>query len=195
MTNLFRLFVTDTSPLITLAMADALDLLLKPEIPISIPDAVYVEATRIRAADGATAILELLHENRALAAIAPTEIGIDQLRRLEEGRTIRGLGEAAAIESLDRFLASDESARALLLFEETDILRRRAVVDARVTLVSTGDFLRSLEAERLIQSSDEILDRAMASGRNVDRQRGADSPPEARAAVEEHLRVVRDRKT
>ena len=48
----FHLIVTDTSPLITLALADALDVLLRPSIPVSIPDAVYVEATRIRTAAG-----------------------------------------------------------------------------------------------------------------------------------------------
>ncbi len=44
----FGLIVTDTSPLITLALADALDVLLRPGLPVSIPDAVYVEATRVR---------------------------------------------------------------------------------------------------------------------------------------------------
>lgn len=37
----FTLSVADTSPLITLALADALDALLRPGIPVSIPDDVY----------------------------------------------------------------------------------------------------------------------------------------------------------
>jgi len=44
----FSLIVTDTSPLFTLVLADALDVLLRPGLPISIPDAVYIEATRVR---------------------------------------------------------------------------------------------------------------------------------------------------
>ena len=48
----FSLIVTDTSPLFTLGLADALDTLLRPGLAVSIPDAVYVEATR---AAGATA--------------------------------------------------------------------------------------------------------------------------------------------
>ncbi len=102
--------------------------------------------------------------------IVPTDIGIDQQRHLEEGRSISGLGEHAAIETLERFLRSDPAAEALLLFEDTDV-ERRAIVDQRVGLISTGDFLRELEAAGLIQSTDHILDQAAAQGRNVERQR------------------------
>ena len=83
----------------------------------------------------------------------------------------RGLGEQAALEALERFLRSDPAAEALLLFEDTDIERRRAIVDERVSLISTGDFLRELEEAQLIQSTDFILDQAAAQGRNVERQR------------------------
>lgn len=40
MTKPFALTVTDTSPLSTLVLADALDVLLRPGLAISIPDAV-----------------------------------------------------------------------------------------------------------------------------------------------------------
>lgn len=116
--------------------------------------------------------------------IVPTDIGIDQQRRLEEGRSIRGLGEQAAIETLERFLRTDPTAEALLLFEDTDIERRRAIVDQRVSLISTGDFLRELEAAGLIQSTDHILDQAAAQGRNVERQRAANED----ATTRERLR-------
>jgi hypothetical protein len=172
----YRLIVTDTSPLFTLVLADALDVLLRPGLPVSIPDAVYavyIEATRVRGAPGADRIVAWINDHLDRVRIIPTDIGIDQQRRLDEGRSIRGLGEQAAIETLDRFLRSDPQARALLLFEDTDIERRRAVVDERVDLISTGDFLRELEASRLIQSSDRILDQAAAQGRNIERQRHA----------------------
>lgn len=167
----FRLIVTDTSPLFTLVLADALDALLRPALPVSIPDAVYIEATRVHGAPGADQIVEWINDHMNVVRIVPTEIGIDQQRRLEEGRSTRGLGEQAAIEVLERFLRRDEKAQALLLFEDTDVERRRAVIDERVAIVSTGDFLRELEAAGLIQSADFILDRAAAQGRNVERQR------------------------
>jgi hypothetical protein len=105
--------------------------------------------------------------------IVPTDIGVDQQRRLEEGRSIRGLGEQAAIEALERFLKSDPAAEALLLFEDSDVQKRHAVFDERVSLISTGEFLRELEAAGLIQSTDYILDQAAAHGRNVEKQREA----------------------
>jgi hypothetical protein len=48
------------------------------------------------------------------------------------------------------------------LFEDTDVERRRAILDERADVVSTGDFLRDLEAAGLIQSADYILDSAAA---------------------------------
>ena len=167
----FSLIVTDTSPLLTLVLAGSLDVLLRPGLPVSIPDAVYIEATRVHGAPGADQIVEWINENLESVRIIPTDIGIDQQRRLEEGRSIRGLGEQAALETLERFLRSRPDAEALLLFEDSDVRKRRAVVDERASLISTGEFLRELEVAGFIQSADHILDAAAASGRNIDRQR------------------------
>lgn len=181
------LIVTDTSPLITLAVAGELNVLLAPGIPVSIPDAVYIEATRVHTAPGANRIVDWINDHADRVRIVPTEIGIDQQRRLEEGRSIRGLGEQAAIEALERFLSRDPQATALLLFEDTDVLKRRAVVDERVGIISIGDFLRELEDAHLIQSSDHILNEAAAKGRNVGEQRIASNSPEGREALREQL--------
>jgi hypothetical protein len=181
----FSLIVTDTSPLITLALANSLDALARPGLPVSIPDAVYIEATRIRTAAGAGQIVEWMNAHLDQVRIVPTEVGIDQQRRLEEGRPTRAMGEQAALEVLDRFLAGSPAAQALLLFEDTDVAKRQAIIDARVGLITTGDYLRELEAAGLIQSSDRILDLAAERGRNVDRQRNSAED----AATRERLRV------
>jgi hypothetical protein len=186
-TKPFALIVTDTSPLLTLALADSLDALLRPGLAVSIPDAVYIEATRVHGAPGAEQIVEWINAHLDMVRIIPTDIGIDQQRRLEEGRSMRGLGEQAAIEALDRFLRSDAEAEALLLFEDSDVQKRRAIVEERVSLISTGDFLRELEAARLIQSADFILDQAAARGRNVARQRQAGSDVATREKLREQL--------
>jgi hypothetical protein len=183
----YSLIVTDTSPLFTLVLAESLDVLLRPGLPVRIPDAVYLEATRVHGAPGAEQIVDWINAHLGMVQIVPTDIGIDQQRRLEEGRTIRGLGEQAAVEALDRFLRSDPTAEALLLFEDTDIERRRAILDERVGVISTGDFLRELEAAGLIQSTDYILDRAAAQGRNVERQRLVAEDATARERLREQL--------
>lgn len=182
MNRTFSLIVTDTSPLITLALADSLDSLLRPGLPVSIPDAVYVEATRVRGAAGAGEIVEWMNAHLDRVRIVPTEVGIDQQRRFEEGRPTRALGEQAAIEVLDRFLESNPESEALLLFEDSDIAKRQAIIDERVSLITTGDFLRELETAGLIQSADYVLDRAADRGRNVERQRqtGVDATPRMR---------------
>jgi hypothetical protein len=156
-----------------LVLAEALDVLIRPGIPVRIPDAVYIEATRVHGAPGADRIVAWINDHFDVVRIVPTDIGIDQQRRLEEGRSIRGLGEQAAMETLERFLRSDPGAEALLLFEDSDVRKRRAIVDERVRLISTGDYLRELETAGLIQSADHILDQAAAAGRNVERQRQA----------------------
>jgi hypothetical protein len=192
MTAPFGLIVTDTSPLITLVLADALDALLRPGIAVTIPDAVYVEATRVHGAPGAEQIVAWINANLDHVRIVPTDIGIDQQRRFEEGRSARGLGEQAAIEALERFLATDLQAEALLLFEDNDVSKRRAIIDDRVSLISTGDFLRELESAGLIQSTDYLLDRAADQGRNVERQRVAASDEVTRKRLALQLQQRRD---
>ena len=187
MSKSYSLIVTDTSPLFTLVLAQSLDVLLRPRLPVRIPDAVYFEATRVHGAPGAEQIVEWINAHLDVVHIVPTDIGIDQQRRLEEGRNIRDLGELAAIEVLDRFLHDNPTAEALLLFEDTDIDKRRAIVDERVGIISTGDFLRELENAGLIQSTDYILDQAAAQGRNVDRQRRAAADPTTRTQFREQL--------
>jgi hypothetical protein len=184
----YKIIVTDTSPLITLAVADALDTLLIPGIPIDIPDAVYTEATRVKDAPGAHDIGSWINRNSQLVRIVLTETGIDQTRRLEEQRTIRGMGETAALETLSIFFEAHAHPddRAVLLFEDTDIVKRRAILDERVSLISTGEFLLLLEHERKIPSAEEILDKAAATGRTVIRQRQDavhDGPEELREQI------------
>lgn len=187
MSGPFSLVVTDTSPLLTLVLADALDVLLRPDLPVSLPDAVYLEATRVRGAPGADTIVDWINAHLDHVRIVPTDVGIDQQRRLDDGRSICGLGEQAAIETLDRFLRTDTGAEALLLFEDSDISRRQAIIEERVSLMSTGDFLRELEAAGLIQSADFILDEAAARGRNVERLRRAGEDAEAAARLRAQL--------
>lgn len=187
----FGLIVTDTSPLITLVLAESLDSLLRPGIAVTIPDAVYVEATRVHGAPGAEQIVAWINANLERVRIVPTDVGIDQQRRFEEGRSARGLGEQAAIEALERFLVTNPQAEALLLFEDNDVSKRRAIIDERVSLISTGDFLRGLESAGLIQSTDYILDLAAEQGRNVERQRVAASDEVTRVRFATQLQQPR----
>ena len=57
--------------------------------------------------------------------IVPTEAGIVQQRRSEEGRSIRGMGEPVSIEVLESFLARNPDAEALSIYCLRTLLRFR----------------------------------------------------------------------
>jgi hypothetical protein len=88
MSEPFSLIVTDTSPLFTLALADGLDVLLRPGLAVTIADAVYIEATRVHAVAGAEQIMEWINAHLDMVRIVPTDIGIDQQRRRKGGSTL-----------------------------------------------------------------------------------------------------------
>lgn len=87
--------MTDTSPLITLALADHSNVLTRRSLRVVIPDAVYVEATRVEGAPGASRLIAWLARHDDLVSIRPTETGLDQIERIRAGRSIRGLGAPA----------------------------------------------------------------------------------------------------
>ena len=167
-----KIFVVDTGPLITLAVAHALDYLLYVDADFVIPDAVLHEATYDAARLGAQDIIDWIKGHRSRIEIAPTrayEI-FDAARATIPGLRQPDLGERAAVEVIeepDRLL---ESERGVLLCEETAVLKRVTVRDrARIVELSTLDFLRILEGERRIQSADRVFDLAGRAGRQPSR--------------------------
>jgi hypothetical protein len=178
------LIITDTSPLITLAVADHLHALNAPGLQIVIPDAVFVEATRMESAPGVAAIVEWAARHDDLVRIQPTEKGLDQIRRIAEGRSIRGMGEEAAQEVMRTSAEFHPERFQLLLFEDRDLQKRTVILPERAFAISTGDWLRTLEARGLIQSADHILDQAARAGRTIERQRLQVSRSETLAAAQ-----------
>lgn len=172
MSGEFKLFVVDTGPLITLAAAQSLDYLLFINAELVIPDAVLHEATFDAARLGAQDIIDWVKAHRAHVEVAPTKAYeiFDAARSSAPGLRQPDLGERAAVEVIeepDRLLGSE---RGLLLCEETAVLKRVIVRDRdRIVEISTLDFLRILEAERLIQSADQVFELAAKAGRQASR--------------------------
>ena len=178
------MIVTDTSPLITLSLADHLHVLAMPRIRIIVPDALFVEATRVEGAPGASRLVEWAASHDALVSIRPTETGVDQIERLRTGRSIRGMGETAALEVLEDTSKRHPERGLFLLFEDRDLAKRSIILPPGCFAVATGDWLRVLERTGLIQSADHVLDLAAAEGRTVERQRRQTSGDAAIAAAE-----------
>jgi predicted nucleic acid-binding protein len=160
------LIVTDASPLITLAIANALDVLLMLKIRVIVPDMVKFEVTRHINKPGAQTILDWLfiHENR--------EVSVGKTEEYEDFKSIlkdrpnaksRNRGEIAASEILAHELQHGVDA-AILLFEDSDIQKANFLVRLpdNAIVMSTSSFLDGLQKKQLISSSDEILNRAVA---------------------------------
>lgn len=175
----FALVVSDTSPLITLAKADQLDLLLELNAPIEIPDVVFFEATREGFVDGKR-LVDWVNRCSKTVRIVPTSRAREWLILKEAGERAKGFGELAAIEVVDAFSAAHPAERILLLYEDVD-LRRYQVAEAAL-LVTTGTLLLELERAGRIQSADQVLDEATSTGRNVEQQRAQPDDPRLRAA-------------
>lgn len=191
----FGLLVTDASPLITLAAADALSCLTRLGLPIIIPDMVYVEVTQDVARLGASQIVDWVREAGADVRIAPTRIysEFEALRMLDPKTRSRGRGEQAALEILNAELARLPETHAFLLFEDSDVGKRSFVraLPENVAAISTGDLLRELEFAGLIQSADHIIDAALAANRNVERQRDDVERMTDDNPLREHLKTAR----
>ena len=165
-----KLFVVDTGPLITLAVAESLDYLLYVDADVVIPDAVLHEATRDANRLGAQDIIDWVKAHRDHVEIAPTKAYevFDAARVTMPNLREPDLGERAAVEVIeepDRLLGNE---RGLLLCEETAVLKRVVVRDReRIVELSTLDFLRIFEAEQRIQSAEQVFELAAKAGRSL----------------------------
>ncbi len=159
------LIVTDASPLITLAIAEALDTLLMLDIRIIIPDMVNFEVTRHTDKPGSKELLDWikLHQFNDVF-IGSTEVFSEYIMLHEINPTIKSKnrGEQAAAEILQSELDNKMDA-AILLFEDSDIKKANFLVrlPSNVLIMSTSTFLEGLQKKKLIPSADEILQRAV----------------------------------
>ena len=191
MTRRLGLIVTDASPLITLAAADALDCLTMPGLRVVIPDMGYVEVTQDLARTGAGDIVEWARRHHGQVEIVPTTVfsEFQVLRAANVKAKSQGRGEQSAAEILNAEIDADADLEALLLYEDNDIKTRRFVgaLPERVMTLSTGDLLRELEAAGRIQSADHVLDMAAEKERNVAAQREPQRDAEARDLLRQQL--------
>jgi len=152
----------DAGPLITLAYADALDLLLKPGWTVALVDMVQHEVTR--------------NETPASARIAAwaraNSIPVRETtiyRRYKQTCTASpvrkaNLGELSIQEAMSEFsLAADQTG--VFLFEDHKIARASFLLPDNCRKVSTRAFLIFLEQQGLIDSATEIERRAILAGR------------------------------
>jgi hypothetical protein len=166
------ILLPDAWPLITLAYADALDLLLKPGWSVELVDMVLHEVTRNRTP--ASERISAWASVRRLPVIATKTC-----RHYTQATTAAGLkkanrGELAAQEAMSDFALSAERT-GVFLFEDHKIARASFMLPGNCRKVSTRAFLLFLEQRGLIESATEIERRAILAGRHFSQLR---FPPE-----------------
>lgn len=159
------IIVTDTGPLITLAVASALDSLFLPGLPVIIPDMVRFELIQDISKPGAQEIAEWIRAND------PHRIAVRTTEVFEEFMTLRSVnpatktsnrGERSAAEVLGKEL-DDKDYGGILLFEDSAIRKRNYLISLpdSVVVTSTSEFLHGLEEVGLIADADAVLRRAV----------------------------------
>jgi hypothetical protein len=158
----------DAGPLITLAYADSLDLLLKPGWPVTLVDMVLHEVTRNQTPTSARIA--------AWAAERGIPVAGTQVHRhhMQSQTRKAHLGEFA-IQEVMSGLGLDAERTGVFLFEDHKIARASFLLPDNCRKVSTRAFLLFLEQRGLIESAAGIERAAIQAGRQFSRIR---FPPE-----------------
>ena len=161
----FSLIVTDSGPLITLAIAGSLDVLFLPNLPVIVPDMVRHEVIQDLSKPGAALVAEWIRLNDPLRlTVGPTEVFEEfmLLKSVNPATKTKNRGEQAAAEILGRQLEGQDFG-AVLLFEDSAVRRTNFLTRLPdcVVVASTSEFLFGLESRGLLQDAQSILDQAV----------------------------------
>ena len=161
----------DAGPLITLAYADALDLLLRPGWSVALVDMVLHEVTR-----NSTPTSDRLAQWAAALElpVLPTRIGRHHREaHSPEAAAARksNLGELAIQEAMNAFALELPPKTGVFLFEDHKIARASFLVPDNCRKVSTRAFLLFLEQKGWLASAAEVERQAIPAGRAFSRLR------------------------
>lgn len=163
------LVIPDAGPLISLAKADALALLLQLRLPIVLVDQVLFEVTRAKSFEDARRIDAFVRDNPEWVSVFQTEVGFAAAARRAAGGFVRqrGQGEAAIAEFLVRLdeVTGDPESPVLMVYEDSDIRKSVFVLPETVPLVSTKGLLLGLERRGHIPSAEAVWQAIVSAGR------------------------------
>ena len=165
------LLLPDAGPLITLAYADALDLLFKPGWQVQIVDMVLLEVTRNQTPTSA-AIAAWAKKNKL--RVVPTKTCQHYLRKQAgSGASLKKskLGELAIQEAMNDFALQDPPPTGAFLFEDHKIARVSFLLPDNCRKVSTRAFLIFLEQKGWLSSAADVERTAILNGRNFSQLR------------------------
>ena len=153
----------DAGPLITLAYADALDVLFKPRWSVMLVDMVLHEVTRNQTPTSN----KLAKWTKSIKLpVVPTKT-FQHYQRTQGEATSRksNLGELAIQEAMNAFALEQPPKTGVFLFEDHKIARASFLVPDNCRKVSTRAFLIFLEQKGWLESAAEVERRALLAGR------------------------------
>jgi hypothetical protein len=154
----------DAGPLITLAYADALELLFSPGWSVKLVDMVLHEVTRTR-----TPTSEKLAAwaTRTDVTVLPTRTYTRYREAIAAGADPgkSNLGELAIQETMNDLAFAQPATVGVFLFEDHKIARASFLLPDNCRKISTRAYLMFLEGKGFIESAADIERRALRAGR------------------------------
>lgn len=155
----------DAGPLITLAYAHALDLLLKPGWQVRIVDMVLHEVTR-NATPSSDTIRRWVDSNPVTIVTTRTFQHLQAERNRSGEVRKNNLGELAAQEAMHEMALNEAGLVGVFLFEDHKIARASFLLPENCRKVSTRAYLQFLEEKGWIASAAEVERAAITRGRH-----------------------------
>lgn len=160
------LLLPDAGPLITLAYADALDLLLAPGWPVHIVDMVLHEVTRNATPTSATVGYWVTVHALPVVSTNTMQYHLQQLAAQVTGVRTANLGEIAIQEVMNSQALTGSGTTGVFLFEDHRIASTSFLLPENCRKVSTRAFLSFLEETGAIPSALAVERRAIQNGRH-----------------------------
>ncbi|WP_156955333.1 hypothetical protein [Polaromonas glacialis] len=159
------MLLPDAGPLITLAYADALDVLFMPGWSVALVDMVLCEITRNQTPTSQK-LAQWVQAHQL--PVLPTRINQRYQQALSSSLVASrksNLGELAIQETMINFAFESPPKTGVFLFEDHKIARAGFIVPDNCRKVSTRAFLLFLEQKGWLASAIEIERRAIQAGR------------------------------
>ena len=158
----------DAGPLITLAYADALDVLMLPGWQVRVVDMVQHEVTRNQTPTSKK--LAKFLNRKSVQIVSTQTFDIHAQAPGQSGRKAN-LGELAIQEAINQMALAQPPQRAVFLFEDHRIASANFYLPDDSLKVSTRAFLAFLQDKGWIDSATDIERRAILAGRQFSQLR------------------------
>lgn len=153
----------DAGPLITLAYADALDLLFKPGWPVQIVDMVLLEVTRNETPT--SKLISRWAEKLPILTTRTHQRYREAVERRDATTSKANLGELAIQEAMNDIAQSSPPRTGVFLFEDHKIARASFLLPTNCRKISTRAWLLFLEQRGWLDSAARIERTALINGR------------------------------